>query len=206
MVPSPTTMATIATATSRATTSASLVFTGLSFHPYDRTAPAGVTKVVVREADGVNFCLLRRDAPARDHETKRGSRVAEPHICDLNWRTSDPQQEWVKVVNAGLSTQVLTGRRLTDETETQADPHIYVFPRYNDGAPIQLTPGERVFVVIGVGEGGWRPVDGVNSLVLYWGLRACVWNNSGDVAYLRESDGRIIDYCTVGNPPRHPGH
>ncbi len=132
--------------------------------------------------------------------------MAEPHICDLSWQNSDPQKEWVKLVNGGFSTQTLTGRLLTDETETQAHPHIYVFPRYTSGVPTTLSAGQRAYVVTGEGDGGWRIVDGVNSLVLYWGLRATIWNNSGDVAYLREADGRIIDWAIVGNPPRHPGH
>jgi hypothetical protein len=94
--------------------------------------------------------------------------MAEPHICDARWLTSDPQEEWVKVVNGGLSSLTLTGKLLTDETETQQHPHIYVFPSYSDGTPITLDMFQRAYVVTGYGNAGWQEVDGVSSLVLYW--------------------------------------
>ena len=38
-------------------------------------------------------------------------------------------------------------------------------------------------------------------------LKAPVWNNTGDVVYLRKPDGTFIDTMTVGDPARHPnGH
>jgi hypothetical protein len=39
------------------------------------------------------------------------------------------------------------------------------------------------------------------------GKNAPVWNNTGDVAYLRKADGAFVDSMTAGDPPRHPnGH
>jgi hypothetical protein len=45
------------------------------------------------------------------------------------------------------------------------------------------------------------------NLYLFANRRASVWNNTGDVAYLRNPDGTFIDTMTVGVPKRHPrGH
>jgi hypothetical protein len=132
--------------------------------------------------------------------------MAEPHICDANWDTADPQEEWVMLVNGGASRVVISGLEVTDETATQQNPHIYTIPVYTDGSPIQLIPGQRAYVVTGAGTSEWRDVGGIRSLVLFWGRAATVWNNSGDVVYLRRSNGEFVDWAVVGAPPRHPGH
>ena len=56
-------------------------------------------------------------------------------------------------------------------------------------------------------EQGWFGVDTNRALLLSMGRHAPIWNNPGDVAYLRNPDGTFIDSMTVGDPARHPaGH
>jgi hypothetical protein len=64
--------------------------------------------------------------------------------------------------------------------------------------------GSGIHVFTGQGTND-RDRDG--DLYLFVGRRAPIWNDDGDVAYLRLGDGRFIDSRTVGHPKRHPnGH
>jgi hypothetical protein len=132
----------------------------------------------------------------------------EPHICRIN-RGPTLAEEWVSVWNAGPTSQRLTGLELTDFTRTQRHVHILRFPTYTDGSPILLEPGDVAFVFTRKGANEWRPRrNGGRELWLFAGREGSVWNNDGDVAYLREvATGEFIDSMTVGDPPRHPnGH
>lgn len=134
--------------------------------------------------------------------------MAEPHVCRINWQTADPEREYVEIANGGLFRAVLTGRKITDFTTTQQHVHIYTFPSYTDGTTIYLERFESAIVITGQGQSGWETdQNGRRWLLLYMNRAAPIWNNSGDVVYLREADGTFIDSETVGNPPRHPnGH
>lgn len=72
-------------------------------------------------------------------------------------------------------------------------------------SPIALNEGERAFVFSASVDEGWIEAEGHRALVLSMRLKAPIWNNSGDVAYLRNGDGTFIDHMTVGMPARHPG-
>ena len=77
-------------------------------------------------------------------------------------------------------------------------PHIYRFPA------LSLRPGQSAFVFTGPGR---NDLSVHGDFVLFAGRRSAVWNNTGDVAYLRDARGRIIDSRSVGHPARHPnGH
>jgi hypothetical protein len=72
-----------------------------------------------------------------------------------------------------------------------------------------LQPNEVAFVFTGTGENGWRArQNGGRELWLFAARQAPVWNNDGDVAYLREvATGEFVDSLPVGAPARHPnGH
>lgn len=98
----------------------------------------------------------------------------------------------------------LTGLELTDYTETQQRPHIYRFPRLRNGGPLVLKPGQSAFIFSGHGT---NALSDRGNWLLFWALGVRVWNDSGDVAYLRDALGRIVDSQTVGQPKRHPnGH
>jgi hypothetical protein len=128
--------------------------------------------------------------------------AVEPHICSIANRTPDPRGEFVEIANAGAQRVALTGLELTDYTETQRRPHIFRFPPTTNQQTLYLEPRESAYVFSGLGE-NCRSDSG--SLLLFWGLRHAVWNDDGDVAYLRRSDGTFIDTHIVGHPKRHPG-
>lgn len=123
------------------------------------------------------------------------------HICEVANRTTDSRGEFVEVANDGFFPATLTGLALTDYTETQQDAHIYRFPAAVDGV-LQLAPGRSAYIFTGSGQNE-RLSNG--DLLLFWGRRASVWNDDGDVAYLRNAQGEFIDHLTVGSPKRHPG-
>jgi Lamin Tail Domain len=132
----------------------------------------------------------------------------EPHVCKIN-RGPALAEEWVSIWNGGNAPVSLTGLELTDYTQTQRHVHVIRFPAYTDGTPITLLPREVAFVFTGHGQNAWRPRrNGGRELWLFAGRSAPVWNNDGDVAYLRHVEtGEFVDSMTVGSPPRHPnGH
>lgn len=124
------------------------------------------------------------------------------HICHIGLRGSDARGEWVEVANNGTVTVSLTGLEITDYTGTQRVPHIYRFPLAVGGANLTLDPGDSAYVF--TGEGKNERLQG-GDLLLFWDRQSSVWNNSGDVAYLRKLDGTFVDHMTVGSPKRHPG-
>jgi hypothetical protein len=96
----------------------------------------------------------------------------------------------------------LSGRKITDYTATQKHVHVYTFPKLVGGGTFFLRPGQSAYVFTGHGK---NQPSSQGSWLLFAGRSAPIWNNTGDVAYLRESNGEFIDYLTVGTPKRHPG-
>ena len=126
------------------------------------------------------------------------------HVCAVVPRTSDPRGEYVIVANDGPATVALTGLEITDYTLTQQHVHVFRFPAAADGSDLLLPSRSQAFVFTGHGS-NVRLDDG--DLLLFAGRSAPIWNNDGDVAYLRRLDGTFVDSLTVGDPPRHPnGH
>lgn len=125
------------------------------------------------------------------------------HVCAVVRRTTDPRGEYVEIANDGPAVSV-TGLKLTDYTATQQRVHVYTFPRAVGGGRLTLGRGQVAYVFTGRGR-STRSRDG--NLLLFAGRRAPIWNDTGDVAYLRNADGTFIDSMTVGHPKRHPrGH
>jgi hypothetical protein len=126
------------------------------------------------------------------------------HICEVVNRTSDRRGEYVHIANDGASPALLTGRELTDFTGTQQHVHVIVFPGANGGGSLYLKSGQSAYVFTTPGTNG---VSRSGDYLLFAGSRASIWNDDGDVAYLREPNGQFIDSRTVGDPARHPnGH
>ncbi|SRR6266567_2035330 len=133
----------------------------------------------------------------------------EPHVCQINPKGNDTRGEWVAIANGGTSSVSLTGLELTDFTQTQQHVHIYSFPPTTAGTALQLGAGETCFVFTGAGKNEWVTGNsGRRQLLLFADRRASIWNNTGDVAYLRQAtSGQFVDSLTVGSPARHPnGH
>ena len=90
----------------------------------------------------------------------------------------NPNGEWVEIVNEGSEAVNLEGYSLKD-----AATHIYTFPAFT------LQPGAMVRLYSGQGQDDARS--------LYWGLAGdAVWNNDGDSAFLRDSEGNLVDDYT----------
>ncbi len=128
----------------------------------------------------------------------------EPHICKVANQSSDPRGEYVEIANGGVDRVAVTGLELTDYTETQQHPHIFRFPSTTEGGVLYLEAGRSAHVFTGSGTDGR---DDDENLIFFWNRSASVWNQDGDVAYLRHTNGQLVDSMTVGDPQRHPnGH
>jgi hypothetical protein len=120
------------------------------------------------------------------------------HICNIAPRGYDHRGEWVQVANSSIRPIPLNDLEISDYTATQRRPHIYRFPA------VTLQPRQSAFVFTGNGK---NQLSTQGDWLLFAGRLASVWNNTGDVAYLRDSRGRILDSHTFGHPSRHPnGH
>jgi len=84
-------------------------------------------------------------------------------------------EEWVEIANLGQEEIALDGWTLGDEQN-----HIYTFP---DG--FFLPPGASVKIRSGKGQDG--------AADLYWNSSMPIWNNSGDIATLRDASGELVD-------------
>lgn len=88
--------------------------------------------------------------------------------------------EWIRITNYRSTEKVLTDWTIYDRTG-----YTYTFPDFT------LKPGASVRVHTGSGTDSQSD--------LYWGRSWYVWNNSGDTAYLRRSDGTLHDTCKWGS-------
>jgi hypothetical protein len=84
--------------------------------------------------------------------------------------------EYVVIKNTGTTSRALTGWTLRDTAN-----HVYKFGTFTLGA------GRTVVVRTGKGTN--------TASTRYWGMGNYVWNNTGDKAYLRASNGTSIDSC-----------
>ncbi len=83
--------------------------------------------------------------------------------------------EWVRLTNRGDDTVLLAGWTLSDNSGST----VYTFPA------VYLVPGETVTVFSGTGT--------TNNSALFMGRTEPVWGNSGDIAILKDGNGKIID-------------
>jgi hypothetical protein len=85
--------------------------------------------------------------------------------------------EYVVIKNTGTTRKTLTGWTLRD-----ASRHVYKFPIFRLGA------GKSVKVHTG---------KGANTLGnLYWRSSSYIWNNNGDTATLKRSNGTVASRCS----------
>jgi len=125
------------------------------------------------------------------------------HICEVEVRGIDVRGAYVEVANDGASPVVLTSMELANYTAARRHVCVYLFPRLEDGSALELHPGQSAYVFSGEGvseacEIGW---------LLCAGWTAPIWERNGDVAYLRDTAGRVVDSMIVGQSRRHAhGH
>lgn len=84
--------------------------------------------------------------------------------------------EFVVLENKGDAAQDMSGWTLMDEAE-----HTFTFPNFTLSAGTQVTVWVR---------------SGTNTTTdLYWGRGSSVWNNTGDIATLRDGTAAVVDVC-----------
>lgn len=108
------------------------------------------------------------------------------HICNVALRGADSRGEFVEIANQGADAVVLTNLELTDYTPTQQRSHRYKFPSLSDGSALTLSPGQTACIFTGHGR---DELDTDGSWLLFAGHTTNVWNDTGDVAYLRSENG-----------------
>jgi hypothetical protein len=85
--------------------------------------------------------------------------------------------EYVMIKNTGTARKALTGWTLRD-----ASGHVYKFPTFRLGA------GKSVKLHTG---------KGANTLGnVYWRSSSYIWNNTGDTATLKRSNGTVASRCS----------
>jgi micrococcal nuclease len=104
--------------------------------------------------------------------------ISEIHYDAPGPDHENPNGEWIVFENEGSDAIDLSGFSLKD-----AANHIYTFPSTS------LEPGAELKLHSGQGP----DTNGT----LFWGLSGdAVWSNSGDSAYLRDPQGRLVDHYT----------
>lgn len=87
----------------------------------------------------------------------------------------NPNGEWIEIANQAQLPVPMQGFSLKDEAN-----HIYTFGNFT------VAPGAAFRLYSGQGQDG--------PAALYWGLvNESVWNNNGDAAYLRDTQGALVD-------------
>ena len=124
-----------------------------------------------------------REAEREAREAERGLWAGSPitlkivHI-EANAPGDDrdnPNGEWIEIVNQGTDVVQMQGYTLKD-----AANKIYTFGDF------RVRPGRTFRLYSGVGEG--------SGLALYWGfVGESVWNNDSDAAFLRDTNGALVD-------------
>lgn len=125
--------------------------------------------------------ILAAEQEAREAEVGLWAPAdVEIAIQDLHYDAEGPDHEnpngeWISLVNNGAEVVPLEGFTLKDEGN-----HIYTF------SAVQLAPGQVIRIHSGQGRD--------SAEALYWGLSGdAIWSNQGDTAYLRDTEGRLVD-------------
>jgi micrococcal nuclease len=87
----------------------------------------------------------------------------------------NPNGEWIEIANQGNTPVAMQGFTLKDEAN-----HIYNFGDFT------VAPGAAFRLYSGQGQN--------SANALYWGqTNESIWNNNGDAAYLRDTEGALVD-------------
>ncbi len=153
------------------------------------TVPGEFVVVRINQTGGMATISLEVGRPSVPPEGSPAYRIAETgswactgvvsitHVA-FNPPGRDISGEHVLIQNQSRVAVDMTGWTLQDQAY-----HTYVFPGFT------LAPGASVRV--------WTREGEDTATDLYWGRRAPVWNNLGDKAFLRDSQGRLVTEYTV---------
>lgn len=98
-------------------------------------------------------------------------------LIEYNPAGSDLDNEFVRIRNDEAGAVDMTGWQLTDDDGTS-----YTFPSF------ELAGGATVRV--------WVKAGADDSANLYMGRNRSVWTNTGDVGYLYNANGTLVDSCS----------
>lgn len=117
-------------------------------------------------------------AEEENHSITASTTDLQIAITAANFVATSPEKEhlddeWVEITNKGSSEVNLAGWTLTD-----AQNHTYTFPDFI------LAAGAKVVVRTGEGDD--------NAENLFWNRSTSIWNNGGDLAVLKDSEGNIV--------------
>jgi len=149
---------------------------------------AGTKSITVTVAQGderatdTHSIVLTTEAPkytvflplvSKEHGGAEPPPVADVRIVYIEHSPGETLDEYVLLQNFSSAPQVLTGWTLRDLAE-----HTFTFPGFT------LPAGGTVRVW--TGKGANTTTD------LYWGSGTAIWNNNGDMAYLRDAEGNLV--------------
>ncbi|MCR4399521.1 MAG: lamin tail domain-containing protein [Syntrophomonadaceae bacterium] len=102
---------------------------------------------------------------------------------DPNFKLTD---EWVCIANEGTTTENLAGWILLNRKPDNKHYYHFHFPAQLGGRPVELKPGQSVFVITGSGKDVFVPGDesGSGQYFFYRGLDHFIWDQPGDKALL----------------------
>lgn len=156
-----------------------------------KTATRTVTPTPTRTATGPTPTLTRTPTPTRTAtptRTTTPTRTEPPPSIQIAFIDfwpggSEVQNEYVRIENHGTGPTTLTNWSLCD-----AQNNCYVFPSFTLGL------GAKVWV--------WTRTGVNDSDDLFWGRSDPVWDNSGDMATLRNAGGTVMDTYLYAAPLR----
>jgi hypothetical protein len=109
-------------------------------------------------------------------------------------------REYIYLVNTGPRAKQLRGWKVIDKGRD----HVYRF-----GA-LLLEPGDTIRLRSGRGDDGapacevGEPCPEHAHYDFHWGLDNYVWNNDGDRATVKDSEGNVVDRCSYGSTADSP--
>lgn len=133
----------------------------------------GDLKQITRSYIALKFAGIEVAPEAIEKSLDMTPKVRITHI-ELNPSGSDIAKEFVSIENSGKAVADMTNWSLSDEAG-----HTFRFPMFF------LKPNTSVLV--------WTRNGKNTSSDLYWKMKRAVWNNTEDVAFLKDSGGNLID-------------
>ncbi len=140
----------------------------------------GNTFWITQVTNTIFLPLILREFPSLPPPTS--TPIPSPSLVKITYIEYNPpgddvQGEYVELQNQGGSVQSLTHWTLSDQAG-----NTYTFPDTVIGS------GQTIKV--------WTKAGTNDSQNLYWGRNQAVWNNDGDCAYLKDSNGKLVStYC-----------
>jgi len=111
---------------------------------------------------------------------------------DPNFKLTD---EWVCIKNEGTTTENLANWILLNRKPDNKHYYHFHFPAYVGNRPMELKPGQSVYVITGHGQDVFVPGDenGPGQYFFYRNLDHFIWDQPGDKALLYSYSRPTVD-------------